>query len=82
MKYPVVVTEKFEKIIIVEADNEEEALNKCWDTATDISTLWTINNNPVCFDYFTDESEINFEIGTEEDKIMITEYENYYDYLD
>lgn len=29
MKYPVIVTEKFEKVIIVEANNEEEALNKC-----------------------------------------------------
>lgn len=81
MKYPVIVTEKFEKLIIVEANNEKEALDKCWDTATDVSTLWTKDNNPVCFDYLVDESEINFEIGTEEDKIMITEHENLYDYL-
>lgn len=82
MKYPVIVTETFSKLIIVEANNEEEALDKCWDTATDVSTLWTKDNNSVYFDYLVDESEINFEIGTEEDKTMITEHENFYDYLE
>jgi hypothetical protein len=31
MKYPVVMTETFNKLIIVEADSEREAIDKCWD---------------------------------------------------
>ena len=81
MKYPVIVTEKFEKVIIVEANNEEEALNKCWD---EFSKGSLFGDSPVSIHYYTDESETDFEIGSEEDKIMIEEYEKLgykYDYL-
>ena len=78
MKYPVIVTEKFEKLIIIEANNEEEALNKCWKEFERGSLF---GNSPVSIHYYTDESETDFEIGSEEDKIMIEEHENKYDYL-
>ena len=78
MKYPVIVTEKFEKLIIVEANDEEEALNKCWEEFERGSLF---GNSPVSIHYYTDESETDFEIGSEEDKIMIEEHENKYDYL-
>lgn len=78
MKYPVIITEKFEKLIIVEANDEEEALNKCWEEFERGSLF---GNSPVSIHYYTDESETDFEIGSEEDKIMIEEHENKYDYL-
>lgn len=78
MKYPVIVTEKFEKLIIVEANDEEEALNKCWEEFERGSLF---GNSPISIHYYTDESEIDFEIGSEEDKAIITEHEDKYDYL-
>lgn len=78
MKYPVIVTEKFEKLIIVEANDEEEALNKCWD---EFSKGSLFGDSPVSIHYYTDESTTDFEIGSEEDKAMITEHEDKYDYL-
>lgn len=78
MKYPVIVTEKFEKLIIVEADSEREAIDKCWD---EFSKGTIFRNSPILFSYFTDDSITDFEIGSEEDKAMITEHEDKYDYL-
>lgn len=68
MKYPVVMTETFNKLIIVEADSEKEAIDKCWDEFVSIN-------------YLTCDSDIDFEIGTKEDKAKITEHEDKYDYL-
>ena len=79
MKYPVIVTETFNKLIIVEANNEEEAIDKCWDEFVKGSLF---NESPVSIHYLTDESTTDFKIGTEEDKIMITEHEARYDYLE
>lgn len=78
MKYPVVMTETFNKLIIVEADSEREAIDKCWD---EFSNGYVFNNNPISIDYLTNDSNVDFEIGTEEDKAKITEHEDNYDYL-
>lgn len=78
MKYPVVMTETFNKLIIVEADNEKEAIDKCWD---EFNNGYIFDGCPISIDYLTCDSDVDFEIGTEEDKIIITEHENNYDYL-
>lgn len=78
MKYPVVMTETFNKLIIVEADSEREAIDKCWN---EFSNGYVFDGSPVSIDYLTYDSDVDFEIGTEEDKAMITEHEDNYDYL-
>lgn len=78
MKYPVVMTETFNKLIIVEANSEKEAIDKCWD---EFNNGYIFDGSPVSIDYLTNDSNIDFKIGTEKDKAMITEHEDYYDYL-
>lgn len=79
MKYPVIITETFKKLITVEANNEEEAIDKCWDEFEKGSLF---NDSPVSIHYLTNESTTDFKIGSEEDKIMITEHGTFYDYLE
>ena len=50
MKHIVRVTETFDKLIVVEADTEKEALDKCWNAV------------PVFFNYLEDEGSLYFEI--------------------
>lgn len=70
MKHIIKVTETFDKLIVVEADTEEEALNKCWDAV------------PVFFDYLEDESSLCFEIDNDaEDKADVLKYEEFYQHL-
>lgn len=78
MKYPVVMTETFNKLIIVEADSKKEAIDKCWD---EFENGYIFDESPVSIDYLTCASDVDFEIGTEEDKALITEHEDNYDYL-
>lgn len=79
MKYPVNVTMTFNKLIVVEADSEEEAIDKCWDA-------WECPENEaemnaISFDYLNDYGEINFEIGDKDDTEMMMNHPNLYAHL-
>ena len=64
------MTETFDKLIVVEADTEEEALNKCWNAV------------PVFFNYLEDEGSLYFEIDNDpEDKTDVLKYEEFYQHL-
>ena len=78
MKYPVVMTETFNKLLIVEADSEREAIDKCWD---EFENGYIFDESPVSIDYLTCDSDVDFKIGTEKDKTKIAEHEDSYDYL-
>lgn len=78
-EYPVIITEKFNKLIVVKANSEEEAIEKCWN---EFSNGCLFNNSPVSIDYLTCDSDVDFEIGTEKDRKLIEEDEDRFDYLD
>lgn len=70
MKHIVRVTETFDKLIVVEADTEKEALDKCWNAV------------PVFFNYLEDEGSLYFEIDNDpEDKTDVLKYEEFYQHL-
>lgn len=70
MKHIIRVTETFDKLIVVEADTEEEALDKCWDAV------------PVFFNYLEDEGSLYFEIDNDpEDRVDVLKYEKFYQHL-
>ena len=70
MKHIVRVTETFDKLIVVEADTEKEALDKCWNVV------------PVFFNYLEDEGSLYFEIDNNaEDRIDVLMYEKFYQHL-
>ena len=70
MKHIVRVTETFDKLIVVEADTEKEALDKCWNAV------------PVFFNYLEDEGSLYFEIDNDaEDRVDVLKYEKFYQHL-
>lgn len=79
MKYAVNVTMTFNKLIIVEADSEEEAIDRCWDAWTCPENETEVN--AVSFDYLNDYSETNFEIGDIYDTEMVMSHPNLYAHL-
>lgn len=58
--------------------DEEEAIDKCWNYEMDMH----ICNNPVLFNYLSDESEKHFSLGTKEDVEIVLSNENIYDHID
>ena len=80
MKHVVRVTETFSKLIVVEADSEQEAIDKCWNELENSSFL--TGSSPVLFNYITDNSEIDYSIGTKEDRKTVFFREDKYDHLD
>ena len=80
MKYVVKATETFNKLIVVEADSEQEAIDKCWNEYENGSFL--TGSSPVLFNYLTDNSEMDYEIGTKEDRRTVFFREDKYDHLD
>ena len=70
MKHIVRVTETFDKLIVVEADTEKEALDKCWNAV------------PVFFNYLEDEGSLYFEIDNNaEDRIDEKKKKKFYQHL-
>ncbi len=78
MKYPVMVTETFSKYIIVEADNEKEAIEKCWDEYYD--KRFSGEKSPVYFEYL-DRGDTEFINVSEKKREAIMKYENSYEHL-
>lgn len=76
-KYFVRVTETYHKMIVVTADNANEAYNKCFEALTDPSAdEW----KAVTFDNDRDCSEYDFEVRRKIVKPI--ENEDMYDHLD
>lgn len=80
MIYFVEVEEKFNKLITVEAETENEALEKCRNALCDPKT--PEEGNLVMFDYYKDYSETEFNlVENEEDKINVLTHWNYFEHM-